>query len=235
MASDPLSEGEVREVSSFDTKQRLLEAAIRVFSEKGFQASSMRTITREAGTSLSAANYHFGSKEELLRAALAARVELLNARRIELLDEAYRGQEGPVTVEAVLDGFIRPIFERQADVRARGDVPPGLAIRLYLDPPDVVSRIWHDMFETTNQRFVQALGAALPGSTEASAMEALRCVLGIVIYAVSEWNESIQERPADRMDERARLERLVTFASAGVRALVSGMPSSPSSDEGVVS
>ena len=118
MSSQALNEAEIQENSLLDTKQRLLEAAMRVFSEKGFQGSSMRTITREAGTSLSAANYHFGSKEELLRSALAARAELLNTRRIKLLEEASPGPLGGLELEAVLEAFIRPVFSKKKLPRA---------------------------------------------------------------------------------------------------------------------
>ena len=226
MSSHALSEAEVLEDSLVDTKQRLLEAAMRVFSEKGFQASSMRTITREAGTSLSAANYHFGSKEELLRSALAGRAELLNARRIQLPEEGSRGPQGALDVEAVMDAFIRPAFERQAKMMARGHVPPALALRLYLDPHIVVSRIRRDVFGATNQSFAQALVQALPGSTEASALEALRFVSGVLVCAVSEWNEVLEGKSTDGRDAQSRLEDVVTFSSSGVRALVGGASSS---------
>ena len=50
---------------SSDTKTRLLDAAERLFAERGYEGSSMRAITKEAGASVSSANYHFGSKDGL--------------------------------------------------------------------------------------------------------------------------------------------------------------------------
>lgn len=227
MKVEPLVEPPSDEASAIDTKQRLLEAAMKVFSQKGFQASSMRAITREAGTSLSAANYHFGSKEELLRAALHARADVLNARRLKLLNQATGGEGGSFSVEAVLDAFIRPVFERQAAMEAQGLIPPGLAIRLYLDPPEVISKIRYEAFESTNREFAEALGRALPGSSEESAQEALRLVLGVVVHAVSDWKEADQRTSSlDPGEGYSRLERVVSFASAGARA-VATMPSQP--------
>ena len=226
MKVEPLIEPPIDEASALDTKQRLLDAAIKVFSQKGFQASSMRAITREAGTSLSAANYHFGSKEELLRAALCARADVLNARRLELLNKATRGGAGSLTVEAVLDAFIRPVFERQAAMKAQGLIPPGLAIRLYLDPPEVISKIRQEAFESTHREFAEALGKALPGSSEESVEEVLRFVLGVVVYAVSEWKEAAHRTSPDTGEGYPRLERVVSFAAAGARAVAS-IPSQP--------
>lgn len=52
--------------SSIDTKKRIVEVAKRIFAEKGFDATSVRNITEEAGVNVSAIHYHFGSKEDVL-------------------------------------------------------------------------------------------------------------------------------------------------------------------------
>lgn len=48
-----------------DTKERLLTAAIKIFAEKGFMASTVREICHEADVNVAAVNYHFGDKEQL--------------------------------------------------------------------------------------------------------------------------------------------------------------------------
>ena len=232
MKVEPLIEPPIPVASGPDTKQRLLDAAIKIFSEKGFQASSMRAITRAAGTSLSAANYHFGSKEELLRSALRARAEVLNGRRLELLEQARSGGRDSFTVEAILDAFIRPVFERQAAMKAEGSLLPGLAIRLYLDPPEVIAKIRDEAFESTNRDFTQALTQVLPGLSDESAQEVLRFVLGVVVHTVSQRQEP--ERPGSRdtrEEEFSQLERVVCFAAAGARAVALMPRYSPSSEE----
>ena len=55
-----------------ETRERLLDAAERIFAERGFEGASIRAVTQAAGASVSAANYHFGSKEALLRETLSA-------------------------------------------------------------------------------------------------------------------------------------------------------------------
>jgi AcrR family transcriptional regulator len=51
-------------------KQRLLEAAIKLFARKSYSATGLREIVREAGVSVAMVNYHFGSKQALLEAIL---------------------------------------------------------------------------------------------------------------------------------------------------------------------
>ena len=49
-----------------DTKQKILDAAERLFGENGYAATSLRHIISEAKVNLAAIHYHFGSKQDLL-------------------------------------------------------------------------------------------------------------------------------------------------------------------------
>src|SRR3569833_1855350 len=53
-----------------DMKNRILEAAIRVFGETGYRGATTRRIAQVADVNEVTLFRHFGSKEELLRAAL---------------------------------------------------------------------------------------------------------------------------------------------------------------------
>src|SRR5215217_5988493 len=46
------------------TRERILEAALGLFAEKGYEATTMRGVAREAGASLGLAYRYFASKEE---------------------------------------------------------------------------------------------------------------------------------------------------------------------------
>jgi AcrR family transcriptional regulator len=46
------------------TRERILEAALALFAEKGYEATTMRDVAREAGASLGLAYRYFASKEE---------------------------------------------------------------------------------------------------------------------------------------------------------------------------
>ncbi|CAA9412384.1 MAG: Transcriptional regulator, AcrR family, partial [uncultured Rubrobacteraceae bacterium] len=41
-----------------DTKTRILDAAERLFAERGFEGTSIRAVTAEAGANLAAVGYH---------------------------------------------------------------------------------------------------------------------------------------------------------------------------------
>lgn len=56
--------------SSQETQRKLLQAAGEVFAEHGFHSATIREITRRAGASIAAVNYHFSDKGELYAAVI---------------------------------------------------------------------------------------------------------------------------------------------------------------------
>jgi len=63
-----VAESRAGESRNTDTRERILDAAERLFLEHGFDGTSSRMITAEADANLAAVNYHFGGKEGLFQA-----------------------------------------------------------------------------------------------------------------------------------------------------------------------
>src|SRR5437879_2045322 len=55
------------------TRQQILDASLRLFSERGFARTTVRDIARQAGITDAAIYYHFQSKRELLEALVEER------------------------------------------------------------------------------------------------------------------------------------------------------------------
>src|SRR5918995_3621308 len=92
-----------------ETKEKILDAAERLFATHGFAGTSLRAVTKEAGVNLAAVHYHFGTKEDLLRAVLSRIVIPVNRERLKMLEqvEAAAGSDPP-SPAGVLQGFIAP-------------------------------------------------------------------------------------------------------------------------------
>src|SRR5918994_918364 len=58
------SSGRALTPKALRTRERILEAALALFAEKGYEATTMRDVAREAGASLGLAYRYFASKEE---------------------------------------------------------------------------------------------------------------------------------------------------------------------------
>lgn len=64
-----------RRRSREQTRQRLLDAALRIFAHNGFERATIDEIVREAGFSKGAFYVHFESKEDLFWEMLGQRIE----------------------------------------------------------------------------------------------------------------------------------------------------------------
>ena len=70
--------GQRRRIGRAQREQQILDAALAVFSERGFQNASMDAVAERVGVTKPVLYTHFGSKDGLLLACIArARAELL--------------------------------------------------------------------------------------------------------------------------------------------------------------
>ena len=96
---------------SQQTREELILAAERLFSELGIDAVSLRQINAAAGQrNSSAAHYHFGSKDVLIAATFDYRMERINARRLRMLDEISKAGKAD-DVRTLVGAMIFPIVE----------------------------------------------------------------------------------------------------------------------------
>ena len=188
-----------------DTRERLLDAAERLFAERGFEGASMRALTQAAGTSLSAANYHFGSKETLLEATLVRRLAPLNQQRLEALLAL-----GPAPMlEDILDGYLRPLFEARLRTPGAAPVRTSLAARLYADPSEAVARLKRELQAEVNARFLEAFQRALPDRDPTALAVSQQLIIGMVVHVMS---GHVEAAPFSSL-----LDPLIAHAAAGLR------------------
>lgn len=202
-----------------DTKRRLLDAAELLFAAHGFEGTSMRAVTQTADTSLSAANYHFGSKQALIEAALVRRIEPLNSRRLEAIDALEKSSEGIDSVEALLTAFLQPGFAVQRESSEAGRRLREVAARFSADPHEIVSKLKLELFAPVIGRYLDALERALPDRTREELALDFQFFLGVMIHVMSGKNVFSRDdaAPVPYADE-AILDRMVAFAAAGLRA-----------------
>ncbi|WP_068270503.1 TetR/AcrR family transcriptional regulator [Aldersonia kunmingensis] len=92
-------------------KQQLVLTAERLFAQHGLDGVPLRQIGTEAGSAnKSAVQYHFGSKEGLIRAILLNRVEHLSRRR-ELLQARMNSED----LRSVIEANQLPLIELAED------------------------------------------------------------------------------------------------------------------------
>jgi AcrR family transcriptional regulator len=73
-----------------ETRAKIVDAAMRLFDERGYERTTMRAVASEAGVSLGNAYYYFGSKEELVQGFYAR----IQERHGEAARAAVEGRTG---------------------------------------------------------------------------------------------------------------------------------------------
>lgn len=213
------------EPRSADTRERILDAAERLFMANGYDGTSMRQITGAADANLAAANYHFGSKEVLMREVFRRRLDWLNAERLRVLDELERKAGGrPLKPSQIVDGFFGTLL-RMADDEARGGITfLRLLGRTLTEPSDFIRAFLAEEYREVLERYRAALFRALPDVPKAEIVWRFHFMLGATSYAiagtdalrlVTDWE--IEDADAtDRLDRLA--PRLMSFLLGGLRA-----------------
>jgi TetR/AcrR family transcriptional regulator, regulator of cefoperazone and chloramphenicol sensitivity len=101
-----------REQRGAATRLRLIEAAIRLFSEKGYKAVSVRELADHAKSNLAAISYHFGDKSGLYREAFSIPVQ-------ELLAAAEDMNNPTLSFEEFARAFYRSLLSALTHDEAR--------------------------------------------------------------------------------------------------------------------
>lgn len=202
------------------TKQRILDAAERLFAATGFRATSLRELTNAAEVNLAAVHYHFGSKEGLIRAVFARRLEPINTERLQRLGDLERAHcDDSLPLEPLLEALLAPCFRLLDDEGGRSF--PRLLGRLQSDPDREMCReLLFEQFEELRDRFVPALRRALPALDEATVLWRLHSVIGAMSHNLTcfddvEWTS---EGRVVMQDADEPLRQLLVFATAGMRA-----------------
>jgi AcrR family transcriptional regulator len=94
------------ESETSDSRQRLLQAALRCFAEHGFEKTSTRMIAEAAQANVAAIRYYFGDKAGIYRAAF---IEPMGQPQddIELFDSPSLSLEQ--ALQGLYSGFIEPL------------------------------------------------------------------------------------------------------------------------------
>jgi AcrR family transcriptional regulator len=91
-----------------ETKQRLVDAAERLFAEQGVEKVKLVDVSREAGQkNRNAAQYHFGDRAGLINAVLDKHSEIIADQRRNML--AQLAQNPSPTMRELVEALVLPV------------------------------------------------------------------------------------------------------------------------------
>jgi AcrR family transcriptional regulator len=210
-----------------ETRLRILDAAELLFTEQGFDATTLRQITGAAAVNLAAVNYHFGSKEALIREVFRRRLTWLNQQRLQELErlEAEAG-DAPVKPSRILEVFFGVALKMAADTEGGGRTFMRLLGSTYTKPSEFVRGFLAEEYAAVIARFKAALIKALPGVPGEEILWRFHFMLGAMSYALSgaDTLHILSEGALDDGDSDALYARLMSFMLGGLRAPLPAIP-----------
>ncbi len=191
---------------------RLLDAAEKLFCDRGFDETSVRDLTNEASCNVAAVNYHFGNKENLYKQMFKRHLERVFNFHKENIKKVMSA-ENP-TVEKLIESLVRPTLEHSAQKQGQMSMLK-LTIRESLNPQfkkEVVA------LETIKEFLTEIQKALLILFPQLDAEKAMLCVYsleGLVIHPMLFSDFYYEITPELRIEEL--IQHIVTFAAEGIR------------------
>lgn len=164
--------------------QQVLDAAARVFAQRGFAAASVRDIVQPIGMQPGSLYYHFPTKEDLLVAVYREGVRRLIAK----VDQAAGLQREPWRrLEAACVAHLESLLDRTDYSQVVIRVRPG-------DAPSVAGELV-ELRNAYEQRFVR-LVADLPLASPGRRSELRLMLMGALNWSQEWYREDGRLRPA---------------------------------------
>lgn len=94
-----------------DKKSHILNMAMELFAEKGFEGSSIRDLAARAGVNVAMVNYYFGSKEKLFESLVEQKASYTRG----VLDEIVKNSALSYIekIDAVIDTYVTRLFSHR--------------------------------------------------------------------------------------------------------------------------
>jgi AcrR family transcriptional regulator len=184
------------------TRGKLLDAAGKVFAERGYEAATVREICRRAGANVAAVNYHFRDKLGLYTEVLN---QLKHAAHVGQMEMAFDQKAAP---EQILRDVIR------ARVRGlRGDNKPDWHFRIMareLSNPTpalagIIKKTSQPLYKRMLETVSEITGLSPRGET---ATLCVNSVIGQILFYVFAGPMLVQIYPEKRTKSPEQLDRL---------------------------
>ena len=203
------------------TRDRILDAAEKLFAQKGFEGVSVRQIMSGADADVSLAYYHFKSKRDLFDQVMLRRVEYLNEIRLQALTEVEeRHPDDAPTVEEIIGAFTQPLMQLLADDHDKWSHYYQLIAQIN-NSPDQGGVLMSRYFDPLVSRFIEALRKALPNCDDEDLYWSYHFLSGALTLTFAETGriDNLSGGICSSKDIAAINERMHVFLAAGFRKL----------------
>ena len=227
-AAKPAKRGRPPKASSAGnvaTRELILDAAEDLFSKHGFYGVTIREVAREAGVDTALVHYYFGAKRELFDAVFTRRAEVWNNDRVAAINAYAEQNAGAMTLEGVLEAFLRPPFEWSLKGGPGWKHYAALVAQTNANPA-VGGETMARYFDPAIHRLIELIAVILPEASEVDLYWGYHNLSGALTLTLGETGrlDRLSGGKARSGDLETAGDYMVRFAAAGFRAVVGMSP-----------
>jgi AcrR family transcriptional regulator len=180
--------------ASKDTPERILQAALDAFSQKGFDGARTRDIAERADVTLGLVQYHFGTKDELWKAAVERAFGDLE-RGLDSVLANPRGVGERELLRELIRGHVEFVANNTAFIRIMHDEGKQRGPRMRW----LVDRYVKPLFQKTTTLIVSAqeTGILLPDVDPAHFVYIMVGAAGMIFHQAEECKRVVGINPSD--------------------------------------
>lgn len=163
------------------TRDRILDLAEDMFAQSGIDKVSLRAVTAAAGVNVSAIHYHFGSKDELLRAIFIRRLSGALEEQTARLSSFAPSGDAKADVQRLMEDYIGPATD--IDCAENNYRFSRLLGQLSVHDENLPSDMFHYVQKEVTDAYTAVLGNVLPELSPSDLAWRLELVIGIIGHA----------------------------------------------------
>jgi AcrR family transcriptional regulator len=206
------------------TKHRILEVATRLFAEHGIDAVPLRDIAVEADVNNAAINYHFGSKEQLVREVYQRLFVALNELRLKALDDCEVAAKGrALKPEMIVRALVAPMVSFSTSPEHGGIYLVRLTFHAYGLRRNFIHESIAEQVNHIALRFVEALARAIPKASREDLFWRFDFAIGASQHILLDVHRShrlkrLSDGLCDTDDNERMIDQLTTALTASFTA-----------------
>ena len=200
-------------MASDQTRASILDAAERLYADRGFADVTLRDIVAAAGVNLAAVNYHFGSKDELIAELFVTRSIATNRARLNELKAAEAEGGGRAEIDAILRALVGPTLRGCLGPENERSTAARFMIRASIESVPPIRRIKNREIDHL-RKFAAAMRRSLPDRSDVELYWGLHFALAMAHQTVrdSERLSKLSEGKCDLNDVDGVIARIVAVS-----------------------
>jgi len=203
-------------------QDRLMETAEDLFSDRGFNDTSVRDIAAAAGCNIASVNYYFGGKENLYVQVWRRRLAQMRDVRLASIEKVMSAGDQP-RLEDLLTSYANAFVEPLVD-GGHSDRFLSLMAREMVDPHLPPNMFLNEMIVPVIKALSEALQRICPWLADKQVHLVILSIVGQLIQTVIA--KGMFERgnypELLKPDLSESVEHIVRFSAAGIRAYQNG-------------